>query len=106
MQTQRKRKEEKSRGATHEGGQHGGGQLWQQPDSLRICAASRAALRRSRRHSKRSSDEQRARARRRPAVASQPEAGLDRPRSRPPEGEHGSGHTWREEKSAKVKKRK
>ena len=72
-------------------------QLWQQPDSLRICAASRAALRRSRRHSERSGDEQRARARRRPTVASQPEAGLDRPRSRPPEGEHGSGQEERKQ---------
>jgi len=61
---------------------------WQPPDALRICAARRAARRRSRRRSERCDDEKRARARRRPADASRPEAGLDRPRSRPPEGEH------------------
>ena len=77
VQTQRKRKEEKPRGATHEGGQHGAALAAAR--FLRICAASRAALRRSRRRSERSGDEQRARARRRPP-ASRREPARGRPR--------------------------
>ena len=74
-------------------------QLWQQPETLRICAARRAARRRSRRRSERCDNEKRARARRRPADASRPEAGLDRPRSRPPEGEHEERPNFRKENS-------
>ena len=75
-----------SSSATREHGQGGGGAL----AAARCAAHLRRTPRRtagSRRRSERCDDEKCARARRR-LVASRPKTGLNRPRSRPPEGEH------------------